>query len=118
MLKLSFRDSPWLQEVYIMASRLELHEVLCGILGSRNVYFQPPENQKIQYPAIVYSRNVIENTFANNKVYNQYKSYEIVVIDKDPDSVIVDKISMMDMCVHERNFKSDNLNHDIFTLYY
>ena len=101
-----------------MDSRLELHEVLCDILGSRNVYFQPPENQKIQYPAIIYSRNVIENVFANNKVYNQHKSYEIVVIDKDPDSVIVDKISMMDMCVHERNFKSDNLNHDIFTLYY
>jgi len=33
--------------------RLKLHEILCGILNTRNAYFQPPESVKMNYPAIV-----------------------------------------------------------------
>ena len=101
-----------------MENRLALHEELCNILGSRNVYFQPPENIKINYPAIVYSRDKIENLHADDIVYKQNKSYQITVIDRDPDSEVVNKISQLPMCAHNTNFVSDNLNHDVFTLYY
>jgi len=33
-----------------MGTRLELQNLLENILGSRNVYFQPPENLKLNYP--------------------------------------------------------------------
>ena len=59
-----------------MSNRLELHEILCEVLGSRNTYFQPPESIKMNYPAIVYSRNNIDNTFADNDVYMQSYSYK------------------------------------------
>ena len=101
-----------------MENRLALHEELCNILGSRNVYFQPPENIKINYPAIVYARHKIENLHADDIVYKQNKSYQITVIDRDPDSEAVNKISQLPMCTHNTNFVSDNLNHDVFTLYY
>lgn len=101
-----------------MGSRLELHEILCEILGSRNVYYQPPESVKMRYPAIVYSRDNIRNTFANNAVYTQKRSYQITVIDKDPDSEIVERVSRLPMCSFNRHFKSDNLNHDVFILHY
>lgn len=101
-----------------MASRLELHEALCKVLGSRNVYFQPPEDIKMNYPAIVYSRDSIDNTFANDDVYNQQRSYQLTVIDRDPDSEIVDRVSLMKMCTHNSHFTVDNLNHDVFTIYY
>lgn len=101
-----------------MASRLELHEVLCEILGSRNVYFQPPASVKMQYPAIVYSRSNIENTHADNTVYLQGWCYEIVVIDPNPDSEYVEKISKLPFCSFDRHYPSDNLNHDVFTLYF
>lgn len=101
-----------------MENRLALHEELCNILGSRNVYFQPPESSKINYPAIIYSRDNIENIFADDIVYKQNKSYQITVIDKDPDSEVVDKISRLPRCTHNTHFTSDNLNHDVFTLYY
>ena len=52
-----------------MKTRYELHEFLCEILGSRNVYFQPPESVKMKYPAIVYERTEIKNRFANDAVY-------------------------------------------------
>ena len=101
-----------------MASRLELHEVLCKILGSRNVYFQPPASVKMKYPAIVYERSDIENVFANNDPYMQSLVYDITVIDKDPDSRIVMEISRLPMCRFDRHFTADNLNHDVFTLYF
>lgn len=101
-----------------MASRLELHEVLCKILGSRNVYFQPPASVKMQYPAIVYERSDIENVFANNNPYLQSLVYEVTVIDKNPDSEIVTEISKLPMCRFDRHFAVDNLNHDVFTLYF
>ena len=74
-------------------TRDDLHEIFVNILGSRNVYFQPPENVKIQYPAIVYSLSEIRNTFADNSVYSRKKAYDVTVIDKNPDSEIVDKVS-------------------------
>ena len=43
-----------------MASRLELQTKFENILGSRNVYFQPPASVQMRYPAIVYSRKNIE----------------------------------------------------------
>lgn len=101
-----------------MDSRLELHEILCDVLGSRHVYFQPPSSVKMVYPAIVYSRNSIGNDFANDLVYKQSLGYTVTVIDEDPDSNVVEKISRLPMCRFDRHFTSDNLNHDVFTIYY
>ena len=100
------------------ASRLKLHEMLCDILGSRNVYYQPPESIKMQYPAIIYSRSGIDNVYANNGVYAQSNSYEVIVVDEDPDSEIVDKVSRLQACRFVRHYTADNLNHDVFTIYY
>lgn len=102
-----------------MASREEdLQPLLENILGSPYVYFQPPESVKMHYPAIVYTLASINNIHANNAVYSQSRSYEITVIDYDPDSEIVNKVSKLPMCRFNRHFKSDNLNHYVFTLYY
>ena len=101
-----------------MASRLQLQTELEELLGSKNVYYQPPASVKMSYPAIVYSRNDIRNDFANNDVYSQNRSYEVIVIDKNPDSEIVDRISRLPMCRFDRHYTSDNLNHDVFTLFY
>ena len=101
-----------------MATRIDLQNDLEELLGSRNVYYQPPESLKMSYPAIVYSRKTIDNSYANNSVYKQNYAYEITVIDKNPDSEIVNKVSKLPTCRFDRHFKSDNLNHDVFTLYY
>lgn len=101
-----------------MRHRLEFHEILCKLLGTRHVYFQPPENVRMEYPAIKYSRNDIENTFAENSVYKQDHQYQIIVIDKDPDSKIVDAVSELPMCRFVRHYEAEGLNHDVFTIYY
>lgn len=101
-----------------MERRLELHELLVEILGSRNVYFQPPASIKMKYPAIVYSRNDFDNQHADNIPYVQKVGYQIIVIDKNPDSEIVSKIAGLPLCRYDRHYNSDNLNHDVFSIYY
>lgn len=101
-----------------MGSRLELQTMLEELLGSRNVYFQPPESIKMKYPAIVYSRDDITNDSADNLVYKQSYFYQLIVIDEDPDSEIVEKVSKLPKCRFIRHYTADNLNHYIFTLYY
>jgi hypothetical protein len=99
-----------------MGSRLELQTVLETILGSRNVYYQPPSTIKMQYPAIVYSRDTLKSKFANDNIYTVDKSYELIIIDKDPDSIIIDRVAALPTCKFSRNYISDNLNHDAFTI--
>jgi hypothetical protein len=101
-----------------MDRRLELHELLCELAESRNVYFQPPSDVRMNYRAIVYNRKGIDNTYANNSVYKQDVPYELTVIDHDPDSDLVKKVSRLPRCRHDRHYTADGLNHDVFTLYY
>lgn len=101
-----------------MGSRLELQGVFEELLGTRNVYYQPPASVKMQYPAIVYSRYDIETDFAGNRPYALYTAYMVTVIDKNPDSEYVKKVAMLPMCNFDRHYVVDNLNHDVFTIYY
>lgn len=101
-----------------MASRLELQARFEEILGSRNVYFQPPSSVQMEYPAIVYSLKKINNESANDDVYMQTRAYEVTLIDKNPDNEFVGIISRLPMCSFDRHFKSDNLNNYVFTIYY
>ena len=102
----------------IQSNRESLHDLLVELLGSPNVYFDPPENLKMKYPAIVYNRNNIKNTFADDKPYKQNCSYIITIIDEDPDSEIVEKISELPSCEHSTNFTLDGMNHDVFIINY
>ena len=101
----------------ITAKRYELQAKLEDILGSDEVHFQPPASKEIHYPAIVYSLDKIENVHANNAVYHQFPSYEIIVIHKEPDCDIVYEVSRLPMCRHINHYVADNLYHDVFKLY-
>lgn len=96
-----------------------MHEELCEILGSRYVYFSPPESIKLTYPCIVYTLAGVNKQNANNSAYRSTRRYELTVIDKNPDSEIFnDILTHFSMCSFDRNFKSNNLNHNVLTLYY
>lgn len=102
-----------------MASRLELHEELCKLLGSRNVYFQPPESMKLKYPCIKYSLSGMSHKRANNKIYKSDNRYEVIIIDLDPDSIIYLKLlEHFQMCSFERTYTADDLNHYVLSIYY
>lgn len=101
-----------------MSRRTDLQALLESILGSKNVYFQPPASVSMKYPAIVYSLNRIDKSYANDSSYVQNRSYTVTLIDKNPDSEIVGKLSSLSLCRFDRHYKEDNLNHYVFTLYF
>ena len=101
-----------------MSKRLELHNLLVEALGSRNVYFQPPASITMKYPAIVYTRSRQHTLRANNKLYKQQTGYMVTVIDPNPDSMIPDRVLELPLCSHSRSYTANNLNHDVFDIYY
>ena len=101
-----------------MGQRLDLQTLLEGILGSRNVYFQPPANVQMLYPCIVYHRDTAVTKFADNKPYRYTKRYMVTIIDRDPDSEIPNKVAALPRSVFNRFFTADNLNHDVFNVYF
>lgn len=102
-----------------MDRRLELQTILeKKILGARRVYFQPPENVKLEYPAIVYSLDYIKTQHADNFPYYKKKRYSVSIITKDPDTDFTDKILELSTCSFQRSFTQDNLYHFVFELYF
>ena len=104
--------------------RLLFHEILCEILSCPaegiecRCYFQPPPSVNMKYPAIVYGLDDIENVFANDGVYLSKRRYSVTVIDKDPDSILIDKVAKLPTSRFNRHYEKDNLNHDVFEVYF
>lgn len=96
--------------------RLQLQSLLEDI--TPNVYFQPPNNLQMQYPCIRYERDRADTKFAGNSPYRLTKRYQVTVISTDPDSDIPDKVAALPLCTHQRFFVADNLNHDVYTLFF
>ncbi len=102
----------------IEEKRLELHDMLCEILGSRNVYYQAPTNLKVNYPAIMYKLDDIKSDKADNIHYLQKRVFTVTYIDKSPISNVVDELARNPYCEYDRGYVSDNLNHSVFSVYY
>lgn len=101
-----------------MADRLELHSVLQELLGSSNVYYQPPESIKMQYDAIRYSKKTIDSKYANDRKYLMMDCYELIVISRLPDNPVIKKLLSLPYCSYDRHYIADNLHHDVLTIYW
>jgi hypothetical protein len=99
-----------------MGQRLQLHQLLETF--TENVYFQPPTNIQLKYPCIIYKRDFAETKFADDIPYNHRLRYAVTVIDRDPDSEIPSKVAAMPMSLFNRFYTADNLNHDVYNVYF
>lgn len=100
-----------------MKTRIDLDNNFRKILGSTNVYYNPPENLKMKYPCIRYKLNSIENIFANNVPYLGDKGYSGLVISKDPDCDIIDKVLELPKSNFNNFYIADGLCHWAFLIY-
>lgn len=94
----------------------QIHELLLTICP--NVYFQPPSNVEMTYPCIVYNRDSARTDHADNKPYRHKKRYSVTVIDRSPNSALYDPIAALPSSAFNRFYTADNLNHDVFTIYF
>ena len=98
--------------------RYQLQTKLEEILGSSNVYFQPPSNRKIQYPCIIYQLDRMESRYADDLPYSRHKAYQVTWVGDDPDDDTPDKIGLLPMSSWVRFYTADNLNHHVYRVYW
>lgn len=99
--------------------RSKLRSVLEPYGASENVYFQPPESIKLEYPCIIYQREEINLRRADNNIYTRQRQYRITLIDKNPDSPLPDRLlDILPTANPGNHFVNDGLYHDIFTIYW
>ena len=101
-----------------MANRLEFQQALENLLGSRNVYYQPPESVKLKFPCIVYGLSDTDTAHADNQIYRYSYGYKVTLIDKDPDSIYRDRLLHFPKSSYKTSYTADNLHHDVFTIYF
>lgn len=99
-----------------MDRRLSFHQVLKTCTPV--VYFEPPEDAKMVYPCIRYERDAGSTKHANNRPYNYVQQYQVTLIARDADTDILAKLAALPQSTHDRFFVADNLNHDVFSIYF
>ena len=118
----------------IYRDRLRLQNILEEIFsifheadGRQHVFYQPDNNTKLYYPCVTYKMDRLDYIDADNSKYVTNVAYMLTIIDPDPISscidvektkTIIDAISELPKCSYVRHFVNDNLNHDVFKIYY
>ena len=72
----------------------------------------------MQYPCIVYSRDRKDEKFADDRLYNKTMGYRVTIIDRDPDSEVPEKVAELPFTSFVTHYKVDQLNHDIYNVYF
>lgn len=105
----------------MVAKRRELQTKLETILGSKNVYFQPPSNIKLKYPCFIYNRTSPYTLKADDTNYLVRGHYQLTYISSNVEKCMEMMTTLLGSFDHisvERQFISDNLNHDVYNLFY
>lgn len=109
-----------------------LIQELKDLLGTDEVYFQTSPDAGtddngevylftgIEYPCFIMERTTAYQPKANDKNYLFRPGYQVTYINRDePDPEMLETVmNHFGNCHYDRHFVSDNLHHDVFTIYY
>lgn len=84
----------------------------------KHVYIQPPTSKGMEYPCVLIARAQGNSAFADNNPYRHQPRYQLTGISTDPDSGLYELLAALPRSTHERSFPADNLNHDVFTIFF
>ena len=105
---------------------------LIDLLGTDEVYFQPSADagidtdggpyifMGIQYPCFIIARQNAYQPRANDRSYLFRPGYQVTYINWDePDPEMLQRVmERFPHCHYDRHYVSENLHHDVFTIYY
>lgn len=101
------------------SNRLALQTRLEELLGSDNVYFQPPGSTQMKYPCIKYDFHKGETNHAGNRPYSFFPIYDVTVIEKNPENSIARTLAKnLEGSRYDRGWGADNLYHNNFVVCY
>ena len=100
-----------------MKTRAEIQELLEEVLGSKNVYFQPPTNTSLKYPCIVYKFERFNVRHADNKPYFVTSRWHIHHMYKNPKNDLKEKfVFEVPFCEFDRRIVSDGVYNDYYNI--
>lgn len=83
-----------------------------------NVYFTPPEDIALKFPACVVTREDFEVKKANNKPYISSMGYKLVYMSKEEsDDVFIKVSSLFRHSSFRTEYKVNGLYHKVFVVY-
>lgn len=96
----------------------ELDAILNAIPGVTKAYFQAPTSG-LSAPYIIYEPGVRNDvSFADNVKYLLKKGYSVVVVDRNPDSLIPDHVENLPHTEFVRYYRANGLHHFAFQLFF
>lgn len=101
-----------------MSNRLGFKAYLSQHLTILRYYFQPPANKKMEYPCLIYRLTGAKLGAADNMPYKITPSYQLILVDRDPDSKYLYELMRLPRCRFDRFYTADNLNHWVFQAHY
>lgn len=84
---------------------------------NENVYFQPPQNVSMRYPAVVYSLSHSMALHANNNLYKREARYMVTYITRSPDDPNIESIEAIPLSRFDRSYIKDGLYHHVYTIF-
>lgn len=95
-----------------------LRAKLVEILGSENVYYNPPSNKRINYDAIRVTLDDIEQSYADNIVYARNRRYQLTYMGYLLKDEVINKLLDLPHASFDRSYKDDNLDHYVIHIYW
>ena len=97
--------------------RHALHQEFVSVLGNAsNVYFMPPQDMHLSYPAIVYYVGGGSDSYADNVRFLPRTTFDVTLIEYDPMSAKVDAIRELKHSSYMTSFKKDGLHQHKFKI--
>lgn len=96
-----------------------LHEILKGLDGVEEAYYQPINGaQMVEEPHIVYKRDGSYVAKADNILWWLKKRYTVTVVSRSPSSLIPDQVEALPYSRFDRRFEVNGRYHTMFQLYF
>lgn len=97
--------------------RALLSAKLKEVLGSNNVYFQAPTT--MTYPCIKYDLDNPDIMHFDNTRHERSRKYTVTHMYKSTTNEMISKMLSSFMYIsYDRQFKSDGIYHDVYTIYW
>ena len=102
-----------------MLKRVDIQEKFKFLLGSNNVYYQPPANLKMKYPAIVYSLDGLDvKRFDNTRLINK-KCFSVTHIYRNESENLVETmLKNFEYISFDNRSIVDGIYNDHYTIYW
>lgn len=99
----------------------DLRDHLYLIHNTENVYYDPPESIRMDFPCFRFELNNIDVKHADNKAYAKKPRWAVTYITRDLEEieeVAEEMLEHFQYCNFDTSFRADNLQHAVFNLYF